>query len=522
MKKLLIIIIIIVFGLTSCSDYLDEEVFSSSQTSNFYQNEQQGISALNGAYAGLRDTYFDFKNDFTFMEMLEGPTGTVELNGGYANMNFGSKELRKMGGVWDRIWVGVNRSSTLIRLLKTKNINEESSKRILAEAKFVRALSYFHIVRIWGSVPIMNGVTSIDEAYPDKAPESEVYKLIIQDLKTAAQDLPKWNDYSSSGAAAENTSLSINYQRYEAGRATQGAAQALLAKVYLTIASSINSNANSFENAFDMNEMYTNARDMCALVYDGNHGYGLIDNYFDIYQENNEYGKEDIFSIGFKQATEVKVGNSLASVTGIKKTNILAIEIQRITANPDFLDEFEDADERKEATFVLRYIDKKGEMQIYKSKKLKKLGFKKYWSDYQLSPDNIPMERTTYVYETSTFQKGVYGDNIPVLRYSEVLLMYAEALHALGDESQAMERLADVRERANLGRILPAGDFMELLISERRRELCFEMKLWFDYQRLNIVGNYRPDLADEKYKYFPLPVGDLMTNPGLLPQNPGW
>jgi hypothetical protein len=100
--------------------------------------------------------------------------------------------------------------------------------------------------------------------------------------------------------------------------------------------------------------------------------------------------------------------------------------------------------------------------------------------------------------------------------------MYAESLYALGDMANAKERVADVRERAGLGRGLPAGDLMELIISERRRELCFEIQLWFDYQRLNIVQRYRPTLSAIKYKYFPIPVNDLMTNPGLLPQNPGW
>jgi hypothetical protein len=100
--------------------------------------------------------------------------------------------------------------------------------------------------------------------------------------------------------------------------------------------------------------------------------------------------------------------------------------------------------------------------------------------------------------------------------------MYAESLNALGDMANAKERVADVRERAGLGRVLPVGSLMDLIVAERRRELCFEIQLWFDYQRLNIVQRYSPNLADVKYKYFPIPISDLMMNPGLLPQNPGW
>lgn len=528
MKKIKnLIFVFIALGLVSCSNYLDEEVFSSAQTSNFYQNEQQGISALNGAYAALRESYFSYRSDYQFSQMLDGPTGTVVQNGGWSDMSYSDTELKNLDEVWDRMWVCINRTSTLIKLLNVENIKEESSKRILAEARFVRGLCYFNLVRMWGEVPIMNGVTSFEEAFPVKSSESDVYKLIISDLTAAAQDLPKWNDYSSLSPSSQSGTLLNNYQSYEPGRATKGAAQGLLAKVYLTIASSINTNANLFDNAFDMTEMYTNAKNMCENVYTGNHGYGLIENYFDIYLEANENGIEELFSINFKEGTDVKVGNRLAEATGIRRAGILTREIQRMSATPEFLDEFEDADERKEATFVLRYFDKNENLLIYdpttgRIGNKRVLAYKKYWSDYQLSEDNIPMVRTTYQYTTNPQVIGHFGDNFPVLRYSDVLLMYAESLYALGEEGEAKERLADVRERANLGRILPAGDVMELIISERRRELCFEMQLWFDYLRLNLTARYRPDLADEKYKYFPIPAADIMQYPGLRPQNTGW
>jgi hypothetical protein len=153
---------------------------------------------------------------------------------------------------------------------------------------------------------------------------------------------------------------------------------------------------------------------------------------------------------------------------------------------------------------------------------IKQLTFKKYWSDFQIATDNTPMQRTTYVYKTTAADKARFGDDIPVLRYSDLLLMYAESLLAIGDITNSRERLADVRERAGLGRVIPAGNLLDIIIAERRRELCFEMQLWFDYQRLNITSRYRTDLADPKFKYFPIPNSDLVMNPGLLPQNPGW
>jgi hypothetical protein len=483
-------------------------------------NEQQGISALNGVYAGLRDIYFTYANDYTFFSMLEAPTGTVSFSPGFEGMNYSAKDLGDIKKVWDRMWVCVNRASMLIKLLKKEDINEISYKRIIAETKFLRALCYFNLVRMWGDIPLNDGVETIEDAYPVKVRQSLVYKQIIKDLESAAIDLPTWKQYAAFGNSGTGNLLN-DYKGYERGRATKGAAQTLLAKVYLTIASSIASNANLYDNAFDKNDMYSKARVLCASVYTGGHGYGLTTDYSDIFKDVNENGKEDIFSVKFIEASELKLGNSLAGMTAVKGTGILTTEVGTLKATTAFLNEFTISDKRRASTFFLEYINKSNVRVLYPAG-IKTLTFKKYWSDYQLSADNIPMQPTTYVFKTSAADKGRFGDDIPILRYSDLLLMYAESLYALGDMANAKERVADVRERAGLGRVLPAGDLMELIISERRRELCFEIQLWFDYQRLNIVQRYRPTLSAIKYKYFPIPVSDLMTNPGLLPQNPGW
>ena len=518
--KYTLAIVFILCSLTACKKYLVEEVYSSSQSSNFYMNEQQGISALNGVYAGLRDTYFTYANDYTFFSMLEAPTGTVSFSPGFDAMSYSAKDLTDIKKVWDRMWVCVNRASMLIKLLKKENVSEVSYKRIIAEAKFVRSLCYFNLVRMWGDIPLNDGVETIEGAYPAKVSQSVVYKQIIKDLETAAVDLPTWKQYSAYGNSGTGNLIN-DYQGYERGRATKGAAQTLLTKVYITIASSIASNANLYDNAFDKNDMYAKARAMCAAVFAGGHGYGLTSDYSDVFKEVNENGKEDIFSVKFIEASGLKLGNSLAGMTAVKGTGILTTEVGTLKSTSAFLNEFTVSDKRRAATFFLEYINKANARVLYPAG-IKTLTFKKYWSDYQFSTDNIPMQPTSYVFKTSAADKGRFGDDIPVLRYSDLLLMYAESLYALGDIANAKERVADVRERAGLGRVLPAGDLMELIISERRRELCFEIQLWFDYQRLNIVQRYRPTLSAVKYKYFPIPVSDLMTNPGLLPQNPGW
>jgi len=132
---------------------------------------------------------------------------------------------------------------------------------------------------MWGDIPLNDGVESIESAYPAKVGQSIVYKQIISDLQSAAADLPTWKQYSAYGAAGTGNLIN-DYKGYERGRATKGAAQALLAKVYLTIASSIASNANLYSNAFDKNDMYSKARDLCASVYTGGHDLWLDNRIF--------------------------------------------------------------------------------------------------------------------------------------------------------------------------------------------------------------------------------------------------
>ena len=214
--KYLVVLLLIVCSLSACKKYLVEEVFSSSQPTNFYMNEQQGISALNGVYAGLRDTYFTYANDYTFFSMLEAPTGTVSFSPGFEGMNYSAKDLADIKKVWDRMWVCVNRASMLIKLLKKENVNEISYKRIIAEAKFVRSLCYFNLVRMWGDIPLNDGVETIDGAYPVKVSQSLVYKQIIKDLESAAVDLPTWKQYAAYGNSGTGN-LVNDYKGYERG-----------------------------------------------------------------------------------------------------------------------------------------------------------------------------------------------------------------------------------------------------------------------------------------------------------------
>ena len=156
-----------------------------------------------------------------------------------------------------------------------------NKNQVIGETRFLRAYYHFELVKFFGGIPLKGDkrFSVNDEKSIPRSSTADVYASIEADLLFAIDNL---NPIAS-----------------QKGRATKGAAQALLAKVYLTIGSSIASNANLYDNAFDKTEMYTKAKMMCDSVYTGTHGYGLTTNYADVFKEVNENGKEDIFSIKF-------------------------------------------------------------------------------------------------------------------------------------------------------------------------------------------------------------------------------
>jgi hypothetical protein len=350
-------------------------------------------------------------------------------------------------------------------------------ERILGEARFLRGLYYFNLARLFGEVPLITVPVSPsltdDEIYLAKSSVSAVYNQITEDLSMAASKLPV--KYSNAN---------------DKGRATRGAANGLLSKVFLTI--------KDFENAYKT----------AALVIESNN-YSLHADYTANFKEANKNGKESVFEVQFYKKANSE--NSQMVISGLPSIpGLFAAGVEIMLPTEDLMNSFEEGDYRLEATFFNSYWTYTFEPHIWK-----------YWDQDAYKP-------------AATSQSGA---NFMVMRYSDVLLIYAEALNEAmgGPTTEAYDAVNQVRERARNENadVLPdlAGlnkeEFSLAVLNERRHEFVNEGQRWYDLVRtgtlIESVKRAKGDAADPKeINYlFPIPQRELDNNKNLK-QNEGY
>ena len=263
LKYILLFVIILFY---SCEDKLDLAPESSNSAANFYQSEQDLEQALIGAYDALQSNGQYGLNFIYFMEVRSDNSysRSITNSGGV----FGDVELFRMQPTnplvdqsWESCYKGIQRCNTLINRATQIDLEENFQSRILGEAKFIRALTYFNMVRLWGDVPLLIEEVTDPFAFFDitRTSATEVYQQIERDLQEAILELPENNI---------------------AGRATKTAAQTLLGKVMLT------------------QKKYAESKGQFEAVINSNR-YILLDSYADIFKTNNENNKESIFEIQY-------------------------------------------------------------------------------------------------------------------------------------------------------------------------------------------------------------------------------
>ena len=377
-------------------------------------------------------------------------------------------------------------------------MDEGQKNQILGEAKFLRAWAYFYAVRLWGDVPLITTPQSAtsEDFFPSRAPQSEVYSLIVNDLLEAENAGLPWTD--------------------ESGRVSQSAVKTLLAKVYLTMA------------GFPLNETarYTDAASKAKEIIDNPGPLRLFDTYGEVHDETLNNMGEHIFSLQYNNLIgDNPMGNMFPNFQPVtyRGPSGTGSTIPQI----DFYNSFDDGDLRKQNRdgwfYTSYYTNGSGE--------LFELG-----KPYIFKHFNVIANGTEGV-------EGTAKDNlnVPIFRYAEVLLIYAEAANEVGGPTQdALDALTAIRDRAQL----TTGDlgsfnqqtFREAVWTERWHELCFEMKLWFDMVRLRKVYNSTNGQFDdfighvnlnsdqalqEKHYLFPLPEQEIINSPNLT-QNQGY
>lgn len=499
------------FSAVGCSDFLKENAPSNLTPTSFYTIPDHAEAAIASAYADMRLLYDGAGIFSSTWQLLEAPTGTSttetaqnsDLNNLYGLVYDGNTQ--HVINYWNGLYKVVAQANQVLEKVPPITPMDAAQKnKILGEAKFLRAWAYFYIVRLWGDAPLVTKPQTAASAdfMPGRATQEEIYKLIVDDL-TAAE---------GAGLAWMNSN----------GRVSTAAVKSLLAKVYLTMAGfPLNKGASHYKLAADKAyEVITYANANPASI-------NLFSTYYDVHKESLKNTVEHIFMV---QYNTVVAGNPMDNMypnfkpvtyNGPSGTGSTVPTVQ-------FYNSFEKGD--------LRAKNQEGY----------------FYTSYYTNGNGAPFELgAPYIFKhfnmTANGSPGVAGTrnnnlNVPLIRYAEVLLIYAEAQNEVGGPTQpAYDAFKRIRDRAQL--TTPAlgtyskEAFREAVWRERWHELCYEGITWFDMVRLrkvynettngfdNFVGHINPSskqaLAD---KHLLMPIGrqEMLNNPNLKPQNPGY
>lgn len=474
MKTIRVIFIMICCWTTcsmlSCTDFVDLHHPAIVGQDQYYNNQSDFQAAVNGLYASLRPVYNDF---YTLAEL---PSDNTQAN----DYTLGLLPLDQMTwldnntniqNLWLNSYRVIGQANTILGRIDAISMDEEVRARFIAEAKFIRALMYFNLVRFFGEVPlVIKEIKTETEAY-EYARESVpvIYDQIVLDLKDAIAILPAIGEVENDGMA------------------TKGAAQGLLGKVYVT------------------QHLYAEALPLLETLIEDGH-YKLLDDYEALFQASNKNNDEMLFSVQYQSNGNAEGSNfSILFAPFGSGTEITSggNPGQVNEGTQDLWDAFEEGDHRK-AVAIAKYSG----TGVYYTRKF----LDKPTANYE-GNNNWPILR--------------YAD--VKLLYAETLNELGKESNAL-DELNDIRTRAHLNELANLNQ----EQLRNSIQQERRVELCFEGHRWFDLLRtdkmVDVMSNYKEKGVGYQVQAYevnpykillPIPFRERSLNPNLT-QNEGY
>jgi tetratricopeptide (TPR) repeat protein len=472
------------FGLTACHKFLEIVPETALSSATFFTKESDFQQAVNAAYVPLRPIVnspvllaeMHSDNLYYFRNILFGATEQQE--------NIADFSVPTANGITTNVYVTnqyrydyqiIARTNQILSTIDKIEFTSDSLKNNLkGQALFLRAYAYFELVRYFGKVPLhLTPVTNRTEAALPLASEEELYAQITKD-------------------AGEAIPLLLPKSKQEPGRATSGAAKTLLANVYM------------------VQKKWADAEALLKDIVASNE-YSLMPDYNDAFSttNGNKNNQESLFEVQFQEGS-AGYGGSL--IYNFLPRPMTAEEIQPITGTanpqglsgegnnaptPDIIAAYEEGDKRKDASIAYVTLTQSlRENKVYPYVK------------------KFAKPHSTH---------GVTGNNWPVYRYSEVLLFLAEALNEQGKTTDAAVYLNQVRARAGLAPSASA-DMRTAIYQERRVELAFENKRWFDLVRtgkaVEVITAYGNRVKSKPQDYYypngAVPPNNAFTNLDLL------
>jgi len=502
--------------LSSCN--LDEKIYDSPMADTYIQSQSDVPFLMNGLYAMLSD-YGYYKNSMTWLTIYsigdEGlSTSTSYLS--WMNRTFSTGSYQLYQNVYFLLINNVNTLIEVLGQLEEGKLSESYKSRILGELHFLRAFTYFNMVRLFGEVQINTEATTGDsDFYRKRDSVEDVYKLIFDDFKIAAENCLPFSAQPSE----------------EFGRATKGSAQAMLSLAYLTYGNYCDLYKKS-QNSAQYYQFAENYADSVIL----SNQYALIDNYADLWnvdKEKNAY-KEVVFGVQFTRnastAGNYSKGSEMAyylqpntrnNITGHTANRVGAgtIKIQPwfydVCSTGDYVNDY-----RTEVSFLTSWENT--------------LTGKKYITYPRIrTAANETVEQAPYIdkyKDPKGLDNRTHENDFFVIRMAEVYLIKAEAENELnGPTAEAYDAFNKLRERArkangttrttpaNLAPGLSKEDFRMKVFDERGLELVGEGIRWFDSVRMRYKDNIRPMIRYRFEEFIPaltmaMPTYDTKTN----------
>ena len=483
-------------SLGACKDFLEERPQGNLTQESFPLTAADATLATNACYNSLRNWYYHTGGypiyDIMSDDAYKGSNPTDQANNLNPFDNF--THTTSQDGLdrwWNAVYEGIKRTNVVIEKVPLIDMDEAQKAGLVAQACYLRGMFYFDLVRGFGGVPLV-----LDTNPPltlGRSTEEEVYAAILADLNYAVQYLPE--------RSALNTA--------DYGRATKGAAKALLARIYL------------FRKDFVNTEKY-------ALEVINSGEYSLDPDYGHTFSIWGQFNAESIFEIAAQGRDGYdNGGNQYANTQGVRGTPNRGWGFNRPSIN--LQNSFEPGDPRKEATIIFlgEVIDGVTILGDGTTPNI----------TYADAPANtIVQEIECYnqkVWIPGTSTNEQWGHNRRVIRYADVLLMAAEALNENGKSSQALQYLNQVRARArgngNMN-VLPnvtttdQNSLRDAILKERRSELAMEGHRFWDLVRTGRAAAVLGPLGFQpgKHELLPIPQTEIDISQGAIRQNPGW
>lgn len=426
--------------LTGCNKLLDVKPETFTSGSNYYKSEQQVRTAVNGAYSILQN--LNTSGNYWIFAEVRADNSTYQYNPNnrccitreQVDEFLNTSTDRYTETVWTTLFNGIQQCNVILSRIEGVTFTDDVKKnQYVGEAKFLRGLLYFNLVRLFGGVPLrVEEVRGPGDAFTEERASVEaVYAQIIQDATDAAASLP------------------VIYDAGNVGRATKGSALTLLGDVYLT--------QKDYANAVTTLQQVTNL------------GYQLVPEYADVFSTSNKNSSESVFEVQYNAGIQGENSNFFFNFGPFTASlDLTGWQGQLGGLNiptPSIIDAFEPGDKRKNVSI-----------------------------GYYANPDNnnafesFPGGTIPFVkkfFHPPFPNNGWTNDNWPVYRYAHVLLMLAEALNEDNKTGDAYAPLNKVRQRAGLSPLsgLSKDGFREAVYQEERVELAFENHRWFDLLR---------------------------------------